>query len=65
MDLNFKQLDKFSPLLKINLAISVIHDLIGLLLTIATIVGAVYMGFYIYDEVNKNQPVAQQQKGKK
>lgn len=64
MKVEVPQFEKFSPLLKIKLAISVIDDAIRLAMTVAAICGMVYVGFYAYDEVNKNQTSAQQKKGK-
>ena len=44
------QLETFSPLLKLKLAISVIYDAIGLILHIAFIVGTVALGYWAYTE---------------
>jgi hypothetical protein len=56
------QLDKFTPLLKLKLAISVIYDAIALIIYIAFIVGTVAIVYLAYTEkIWQSEPSKQAQ----
>lgn len=54
------QLETFSPLLKLKLAISVIYDLIQLLITIILIGGAIAYGYWAYTQISWEQVTPKQ-----